>query len=119
VAETRAEEAASAVILGVPYSLIDMDPRVRDALEALGLAVKHARGQAGMSQDGLERSSGVDQSSISRFERGLAPSFSAVKLVQLSLGMRGAFPLGVCPHDHTCRWHLRMTSDSATMSDLF
>jgi predicted XRE-type DNA-binding protein len=100
------------------YSLVKMDPRTREALEALGLAVRHARGQAGLSQEGLERWSGVDQTTISRFERGLAPSFSAVKLVMLSLGMQGAFPLGVCPHDHACRWRSRDRSPPRLSSTL-
>jgi hypothetical protein len=88
----------------VAYKLIAMEPKLRQALEALGLAVRYARSRAGISQDILERLSEVDQSAISRFERGLAPSFSAVKLVSLSLALRGALPLGVCPHDHTCPW---------------
>jgi hypothetical protein len=87
------------------YSLHSMNPATRRALEALGLAVRHARGQTGLSQMSLEGWSGVDQTTISRFERGLAPSLSAVKLVDLSLGLRGALPLGECPHDHVCRWH--------------
>jgi transcriptional regulator with XRE-family HTH domain len=95
-----------------------MDPNVRDALEALGLAVRWARRQAGLSQEALERSSEVDQTTISRFERGLAPSFSAVKLVQLGLGLRGALPLGVCPHDHTCRWRPPETRDPSSPSEL-
>jgi transcriptional regulator with XRE-family HTH domain len=81
-----------------------MTPATRNALEAFGLAVRHARRQAGLSQMGLERWSGVDQTTISRFERGLAPSMSAVKLVELSLGLHGTLPLGECPHDHACRW---------------
>jgi transcriptional regulator with XRE-family HTH domain len=98
------------------YSLVWMDPGTRRALEALGLAVKHARRQAGMSQMGLERSSGVDQTTISRFERGLAPSLAAVKLVEMSLGLRGAFPLGECPHDHACRWRDRDLSEERITS---
>jgi transcriptional regulator with XRE-family HTH domain len=72
---------------------------------ALGRSLRRARLMAGLSQLQLSFRSGVSQSVISRFERGLAPGMTTERLMMLSdvLGVR--MPLGFCPHDHQpCLW---------------
>ena len=46
----------------------------RDALEALGRAVRFARQQSSLTQRELEALTGVDQTAISRMERGVVQS---------------------------------------------
>jgi transcriptional regulator with XRE-family HTH domain len=71
---------------------------------AFGRSLRRARLMAGMTQQHLSVKSGVSQSVISRFERGLAPGMSTERLIIISdvLGLR--MPLGFCPHDHDCPW---------------
>jgi len=73
-------------------------------LLTFGQYVKRARYLAGMSQDEAEKASGVDQGSISRLERGLAPAMKVERIVKLASGIGSAFPLGFCPHQHWCPW---------------
>jgi len=76
------------------------DPRVI----ATGRALKRARLMAGLSQSQLAVKSGISQSVISRFERGLAPGMSVERLTVLSEAVGWRFPIGFCPHDHDCKW---------------
>ena len=58
----------------MPWTELDRhprDPEVRQGLALMGAAVARRRQRLRMSQRELARRSGVDQSSISRFERGL------------------------------------------------
>lgn len=58
----------------MPWTELDRHPRdpdVRQGLALMGAAVARRRQRLRMSQRELARRSGVDQSSISRFERGL------------------------------------------------
>ncbi len=80
--------------VGMPYLLPEADPRIVDAVSTLGRAVRLAWLDLGLSQEALEALAGVDQTAISRLERGLAPHF----------------PVGACPHDHPCRWRAEARS---------
>jgi transcriptional regulator with XRE-family HTH domain len=73
-------------------------------LRQFGRYFSLARRRAGMSQQRLADRSGVSQSMVSRFERGLAPAMGVRYLVALSNVLGQLFPLGVCPHDHDCGW---------------
>ncbi len=57
-----------------------------------------------MTQMRLEELSGVDQTMISRLERGRAPAASLYKLLRLQAILGAELPLGYCPHDHDCPW---------------
>jgi transcriptional regulator with XRE-family HTH domain len=57
----------------------------REALEMVGRAVRVARIRAGMSQRTLEARSGVDQTAISRLERGLRPQMGVEKFARIAL----------------------------------
>jgi transcriptional regulator with XRE-family HTH domain len=46
------------------------DPRVQRGMDLMGSALKRRRERLGMSQRELERRTGVDQSTISKFENG-------------------------------------------------
>jgi transcriptional regulator with XRE-family HTH domain len=75
-------------------------------MQRLGLLVLAGRQRMGVSQRSLEWRSGVDQTAISRLERGLAPRMSVERLTAISDTLGTAFPLGYCPHDHVCVWQL-------------
>jgi len=59
---------------------------------------------AGLSQEQLSYKSGVSQSVISRFERGLAPGMTTERLIMIGAVLDLRLPLGFCPHDHGCLW---------------
>lgn len=88
----------------MPTARLPSDPRVLDGLVLLGSAIRRARRELGLSQDELERLSGVDQTTISRLERGLAPKTPSHRLVWLGIVLGRSLPLGACPHDHACPW---------------
>jgi DNA-binding XRE family transcriptional regulator len=71
---------------------------------ALGGLVRRARLYAGLSQQQVAARSGVSQSVISRFERGLAPGMSVERLIRIADAIGPSLPLGFCPHDHVCAW---------------
>ena len=71
---------------------------------ALGRMMRRARRLAGMSQDAVEARSGISQSVISRFERGLAPGMTTERLVRIASAIGLWFPFGFCPHPHQCLW---------------
>jgi transcriptional regulator with XRE-family HTH domain len=52
-------------------------------MRALGADIRRARWQSGLSQAGLEVLSGVDQTTISRLENGLAPGLRLIRLVKI------------------------------------
>jgi len=66
----------------VPYRPCS-DPRTMAALLRLGLAISQARRLTGLSQTRLARRSGVDQGSISRLERGLAPGMRIENIARI------------------------------------
>ena len=71
-------------------------------LLTFGQYVRRSRYLAGMSQVQLAKASGVEQGSISRLERGLAPAMKVERVVKLAAAMGRDFPLGCCPHEHWC-----------------
>ena len=91
--------------VGVPYASLSDNDEEWAVLAAWGHGLRLGRAAAGLSQAGLERRSGVDQTQISRFERGLAARMPAERLARLGLVLGHWFPLGRCPHDHDCMWH--------------
>jgi len=56
----------------VPYQTQTNDPQVRGALKRLGAELRRGRWRAGLSQCAVEERTGIDQSTISRLENGLA-----------------------------------------------
>lgn len=74
--------------------------------------MRRARHRAGLSQMRLEEWSGVDQTTISRLELGRAPKFAVDRLVFIEAALRGALPLGWCPHDHVCAWQRPKSHES-------
>ena len=58
--------------------------RTRDALVMLGQAVRRARTRSPLSQRDLEALSGVDQTAISRMERGVAPGMGLDKFARVA-----------------------------------
>ena len=71
----------------MPYTFRAHDRRVTAALIALGRAVEHARGRQLLSQEALEARSGIDQSTISRFEHGLAPGLRLDRVAHILAGL--------------------------------
>jgi transcriptional regulator with XRE-family HTH domain len=73
---------------------------------ALGRMFRRARRLAGLSQDKVEAGSGISQSVISRFERGLAPGMTTERLIRIASVVGLSFPFGFCPHTdpHPCPW---------------
>ena len=69
-----------------------------------GQYVRRSRYMAHMTQVQLAKVSGVEQGSISRLERGLAPAMKTERLIKLAAAMGRAFPMGYCPHEHWCPW---------------
>jgi hypothetical protein len=94
----RREDAA------VPYRELVDEPVLARWMVRFGAAIRASRLAAAVSQGGLERMSGVDQTTISRLEHGLTPSMPLVRLARLSIALRGWLPFGRCPHDHDCPW---------------
>jgi transcriptional regulator with XRE-family HTH domain len=78
----------------------DLDP----LLVRAGAHMRRARYMTGRSQQSLADAAGVSQSLISRFERALAPSMNADKLVRIDELLDRNFPIGYCPHVHGCPW---------------
>lgn len=73
-----------------------------EAIEAFGQRLREGRYRASMTQMSLEWRSGVDQSLISRLERGKAPHASLERVIRLGQALGSSFPLGYCPHEHRC-----------------
>ncbi len=88
----------------MPFMPCSADPVVRERLAEMCRDIRRARLRAGLSQERLEWMSGVDQTAISRLERGLAARFPLERLARISVALRGELPVATCPHDHRCRW---------------
>jgi transcriptional regulator with XRE-family HTH domain len=71
---------------------------------AVGARFRNGRRQAGLSQSTLASRSGVSQSVISRFERGLVTGMSVERLVRIANALRADFPFGFCPHHDNCAY---------------
>ena len=71
----------------MPYTFRPHDLRVTAAQVALGRAIQRARVSEVLSQEGLEARSEIDQSTISRLERGLAPGLRLDRLAQVLAGL--------------------------------
>jgi transcriptional regulator with XRE-family HTH domain len=65
----------------------------RAGLRELGTMLRLARLGLGLSQRGLERRSGVDQTTISRLENGRLVHFNLVRLASLIAALRGKFDI--------------------------
>jgi ribosome-binding protein aMBF1 (putative translation factor) len=59
------------------------DPRIQLGADRLGTAIRAARQRRRLSQRGLAARTGVDQSTISRLERGMLRSISLRRLAAL------------------------------------
>jgi len=97
------------------------EPKDDPALEQLGIYLRRARFIAGMSQQHVADAAGINQAVVSRLERALAPSMNVERLAWIEQAMKGAFPLGYCPHDHPCRWvrlQRRPTADEAWAAEV-
>ena len=79
---------------------VDLDP----LLVRAGAHHRRARYMSRLSQAELARRARVSQSQVSRFERALAPSMDAERLIRLSELLHPHFPIGYCPHEHLCPW---------------
>ncbi len=71
--------------------------RDREALEMLGVAIRIARERSGLTQRALEALSGVDQTAISRMERGLRPGMAMVKFARVAQALGGHLLLSQQP----------------------
>jgi transcriptional regulator with XRE-family HTH domain len=67
-----------------------VDRASQQALDELGEALRDARHQRAWSQRVLERYSGVDQTTISRLERGLAPGLRTEAIARIRQALRSA-----------------------------
>ena len=67
----------------MPYLFRRPNPHTIEALERIGVAVRHARRTQYLSQRVLGRLAGVDQGSISRIENGLAPGMRLEYLARI------------------------------------
>ena len=71
----------------MPYTFRPHERRVIRAQVALGQAIQRARMSQLLSQEALEARSEIDQSTISRLERGLAPGLRLDRLAQVLAGL--------------------------------
>jgi hypothetical protein len=71
----------------MPYTFRPHDRRVIGAQVALGRAIHLARMSQLLSQEALEARSAIDQSTISRLERGMAPGLRLDRLAQVLAGL--------------------------------
>lgn len=99
----------------MPYQRPE-DERDQSLLRRFGIELRRCRVSAGLSQVELARRSGVSQSTISRIERGNAPSAAMFKLVKISSAMGQRFPFAFCPHPHFCSWS-RLDEDGTQSRD--
>jgi len=72
---------------------LPLSEREMTGLRDLGTVLKRARLGLGWSQRGLERRSGVDQTTISRLENGRLVNFSLQRLASLIQALRGRFDI--------------------------
>ena len=67
----------------MPYTIDPRDEAARAPLRWIGTGVTLARRERQLSQRGLAALSGVDQGTISRLERGLAPGMRLESLARI------------------------------------
>jgi transcriptional regulator with XRE-family HTH domain len=79
------------------------EPRTA-GVSLVGRYIRRSRQSAGLTQKQLADRAGVSQSMVSRVERGLEPEIPLDRLIKLVQPLARFFPVGVCPHDHNCRW---------------
>ncbi len=72
------------------------------ALAALGAAVRVARHHLGWSQRDLAARADVNQSVVSRIERGVIPGMALILYAKVARALAAGLPLGGCPHHHGC-----------------
>lgn len=84
----------------MPY--VDESEGIHRRLECFGLALREARHRVGLTQMALEERTGVDQTLISRLERGKIAHFPLHRVLALGEALGRDLPLGTCPHDHHC-----------------
>jgi DNA-binding XRE family transcriptional regulator len=77
------------------------------SLAMLGRAVRMARREHAWTQRDLEERSGVDQTTISRIERGRVRGTELVRFAWIAWALGDAMPIGGCPHSHRCAYALR------------
>jgi transcriptional regulator with XRE-family HTH domain len=72
-----------------------VEPRMADALIRIGLGVREYRRTHGLTQQQLERLCGVDQTTISRLENGLAPGIRLERLARIGSALPQSSLLGM------------------------
>jgi hypothetical protein len=90
--------------VAMPYT--EVTPGIRERLELFGRALRAARHRVHLTQMALEERSGVDQTLISRLERGRAAHAALDRVLALQDALGRDFPLGSCPHDHDCEYRV-------------
>ena len=65
------------------------DPETQAALDRLGVDIARLRARSGLSQRRLGEIARVDQSTISRFERGLAPGIAITSVARIIVALDG------------------------------
>jgi transcriptional regulator with XRE-family HTH domain len=75
------------------YRRRESDIRVDEAMTTIGGLVRYVRVRLGWSQRTLQAYSGVHQSSISRFERGLAPGLRFEAVACMVAALRAQEPI--------------------------
>ena len=74
-----------------PLSVYLLTPEVQAGLDVIGAELKRMRLAADVTQIELEQVAGLDQSTISRVERGLAPRLTLYKYAWLLAALQGRF----------------------------
>ena len=82
-------------------TLSDRDQAV---LAALGRLILEGRRRNGLSRRSLEVLAGVDQTAISRMERGATAGIALVRFARVIAVLAGPPLFGRCPHSHFCEW---------------
>jgi len=65
------------------------DPESQAALDRLGVDISRLRARGGLSQRRLAEIARVDQSTISRLERGLAPGVAITSVARIIVALDG------------------------------
>jgi hypothetical protein len=83
--------------------------RDQDVLAALGRVLKEGRRRRSLTQRAVEELSGVDQTAISRMERGATAGIALVRFARVIEVLAGPSLFGRCPHAHLCPWSTGLT----------
>jgi transcriptional regulator with XRE-family HTH domain len=78
------------------HGWLQRDPEAQRGAAAIGRALRDARLRERVSQRRLEEATGVDQTTISRLERGMAPGLRLERLGRIVDALGG--DLALCPH---------------------